>query len=49
MLHVVKFQLARYCNRDLGGREVARVRDVHLIVFHTKLHPYRVVIAEYPY
>lgn len=45
----MELELAWYGDGDFGRVEVARVRDVHLIIFHAQLCTCSVVVAKRPY
>jgi hypothetical protein len=49
VLDIVELELAWHSDGDFGWREVARVRDVHLLIVHTKFHADSVVVTENPY
>lgn len=45
---IVESQLARHGNGDFGRRKVARVRNVHVAVFHAELDTGLVVVGKNP-
>jgi hypothetical protein len=49
MLDIVELEFAGYGDRHLGWVEVARVRYVHLVIFHAQLYTSSVVVAKRPY
>ena len=48
MGYIVESQLARHRDGDFGGRKVAGVRNIHVLVLHAQLHAHLAVVAKYP-